>query len=88
MNRRLWRMILAIVSALVLSGVSKDVHAQSGTNKPAAKTDQPAASAANPVAGGFAGGFVVKSCPLVASIWIGGVIQAGEVKSTSSSSKA
>jgi MFS transporter, PAT family, beta-lactamase induction signal transducer AmpG len=28
------------------------------------------------LAGGFAGGFVVKSCPLAASMWIGGVIQA------------
>ena len=28
------------------------------------------------LAGGFAGGFVVKTCPLAASIWIGGVIQA------------
>jgi hypothetical protein len=48
MNQRLWRMILAIVSVLVLNGVSTEAHAQSGTDKPAAKTDKPAASAANP----------------------------------------
>jgi hypothetical protein len=48
MEQKLWRIVLAVVSALALTGVWAGAQAQSGTDKPAAKTDKPAADTATP----------------------------------------
>src|SRR5262249_16130248 len=48
MKQKLWRIILAVVSALALTGVWADAQQPSGADKSAAGTDKPAAGTANP----------------------------------------
>jgi hypothetical protein len=48
MEQKLWRIFLAVVSALALTGAWADAQQPSGADKPAAGTDKPAAGTANP----------------------------------------